>query len=476
LVGLNIGLTDANVVEKSYTLVAMPASPRDSHRRFIFERYEFLANTLTVRLHSSLDGEIHFVEELCFDPALSPEPARLSSAELEPLLFGLHLMAGVNTYKTACPPEIVVSSGRLTPEQAAFWNLVYRRGLGEFCYVNRLDPTRLASFSGSGESPSPPAGTGAVNRPALVLLGGGKDSVVAARLLQRAGVPFRLLTLGRHRIYEEVAASLGCLPPLVVERRLPPELFRLNRAGYYNGHVPFSAQLAFISTFAAWLGGFGWVVVANEHSADSGNLAWRGHNINHQWSKSLEFEAAFQDYAARFVTSEVRYFSLLRPCTELEIARDFARLAGAAWETFTSCNRNFRLDSSQHPLDSRWCRQCPKCAFTFALLAPFTERERLVKIFGGDLFSDAALVPLYRELLGLEGHKPFECVGVPEEIALAMRKTIQRYNEEGRNIGPVLRALEESLEAMTVDEGALLCERPLQRREHRVPERFQGLA
>lgn len=49
-----------------------------------------------------------------------------------------------------------------------------------------------------------------------------------------------------------------------------------------------------------------------------------------------------------------------------------------------------------------------------------------MQIFGKELYEDASLAPLYRELLGISGIKPFECVGTNEEMILAMQKFYQQ--------------------------------------------------
>lgn len=53
------------------------------------------------------------------------------------------------------------------------------------------------------------------------------------------------------------------------------------------------------------------------------------------------------------------------------------------------------------------------------MFAAFLPKEQLMAIFGGNLLNDTSLLPTYRELLGLEGHKPFECVGTPDESKAA---------------------------------------------------------
>ncbi|MCK5444655.1 MAG: hypothetical protein KAI73_03475, partial [Rhodospirillaceae bacterium] len=73
------------------------------------------------------------------------------------------------------------------------------------------------------------------------------------------------------------------------------------------------------------------------------------------------------------------------------------------------CNKSYRINDAM--TDRRWCCDCPKCRFVFLVLAPFVEKSRLVEIFGKNMLDDASQIEGYRELLGLEGHKPWECVG-----------------------------------------------------------------
>lgn len=43
-----------------------------------------------------------------------------------------------------------------------------------------------------------------------------------------------------------------------------------------------------------------------------------------------------------------------------------------------------------------------------------------MKIFGGNLYTQKRLLPLFRQILGIEGFKPLDCVGEPEEMIMAM--------------------------------------------------------
>jgi len=168
-------------------------------------------------------------------------------------------------------------------------------------------------------------------------------------------------------------------------------------------------------------------VVSNEHSANEPTLHYSGVAINHQYSKSQEFEADFQTQLQRTLGSHVRYYSLLRGLGELRIAELFGRNWFATYHhVFSSCNRAFTFD--QHRLF--WDGTCAKCAFTFLALTPFVPQEKLEALFSGkNLLQTPALEPTYRQLLGIEGDKPLDCVGEIKESRAAMRLAAQIYPE-----------------------------------------------
>jgi hypothetical protein len=211
----------------------------------------------------------------------------------------------------------------------------------------------------------------------------------------------------------------ACLDSILVTRVLSPNLKDLNERaselGAFNGHVPVTGIIAFILMLSAVLYDFSDAALSNERYANVGNTEKDGRIVNHQWSKSLEFEKAFQTLVSS-VLPDFHYFSLLRPLSELAIARLFSQ-TDKYDAVFTSCNKAFRLDETKR-LD-RWCADCDKCRFVFLALAPFMEKERLVEIFGRNMLDDASQIKGYEELLGLSAFKPFECVGEIEESVLA---------------------------------------------------------
>jgi hypothetical protein len=395
---------------------------------FVFDSYAFFPETGKMELRYALDDQVEFTETLSLPPESDLPFSTYDAASLDRALFALHLIGGISYFKTCCPKNIVIKSGTLSPKQAAFWNEVYESGLGEFFHTNNIDFRDLIRFPSDEnveDGIDPKSVTGEMNEDrVLVTMGGGKDSVVTMELLRAAGIEPTLFRMGSHPIIDRLVKEAK-LPVITVGRTLSPTLFLLNKKGALNGHVPITAYLSFLTSAISILYGFSAVVMSNERSANIGSLLFYGKEINHQWSKGLRFEHLFQNYLTRSIHPGIRHFSLLRPLSELNIVRLFA-LFPEYLELATSCNTNWKILGEKDPEAApKWCGKCPKCAFVFALLAAFIPKDQLVRVIGKNLMEDEELLPLYRELLGIEGVKPFECVGTPEETQAAfllMRK------------------------------------------------------
>jgi hypothetical protein len=271
------------------------------------------------------------------------------------------------------------------------------------------------------------AGSAGRQRHALVAIGGGKDSLVTIEALRAAGIEQTVAWIGSSPLIAACAARTG-LPTLNIGRQLAPQLFEYNRQGAWNGHIPVTAINSAILVLAAALRGFDQVVFSNERSASYGSeiLDESGRvvaQVNHQWSKGWAFEREFGAYVQRQVAAGLNYYSLLRPLSELAVARQFAK-TDRYDAHFSSCNRNFHI-LGERPAN-RWCGQCPKCHFVFLALAPFMPKPRLVGIFGRNLLDDAALAPGFDALIEYRDHKPFECVGEGREARAALMALAQR--------------------------------------------------
>ena len=251
---------------------------------------------------------------------------------------------------------------------------------------------------------------------ALVAIGGGKDSLVSIEALRKAGVAQTVVWVGSSPLIKACAERTG-LPMLNISRSLAPELFEMNKLGALNGHIPVTAINSAILVMAALLHDADQVVFSNERSASYGSLIPGTGEVNHQWSKSWAFERDFAAHLRSHVAQDVNYFSLIRPFSELAVARQFARIDHYDAH-FSSCNRNFHL-LGERPAQ-RWCGACPKCHFVFLALAPFMPKPRLMGIFGRNLLDEPDQAPGFDALMEFQNHKPFECVGEGRESRAAM--------------------------------------------------------
>ena len=439
----------------------MTTFDRDAIGVFRFVRCRFSADTGVAELAYAFDHGPELVETVTVPGApFALEPAR--EAAVERALRLLHLIAGVSYYKAAVPGEIRIDSYAIDAATAALLEQVYLNGLGEFAYRNGLDLRGRIRFPFDPALATAAAPALGLGERALVAIGGGKDSLVSIEALRALGVEQAVTWIGNSQLIRTCAERTG-LATLNIGRALAPALFEINRQGAYNGHIPVTAVNSAILVLAAVLTGAGQVVFSNERSASYGSLIPGAGEVNHQWSKGWAFERAFGEQVERAVAADLRYYSLLRPLSELAVARQFAK-SHHYDEHFSSCNRNFHI-LGEKPAQ-RWCGLCPKCHFVFLALAPFMSKARLVRIFGRNLLDEEGQAAGFDALLEYQDHKPFECVGEGRESRAAMAALAARadWREDAlvarfaREILPQLDPAELSIEPLLEIEG-----------EHRVP-------
>lgn len=384
-----------------------------------------------ITLRYALDDEIEFVER--FDLPEGTSVDAVDRARVDGLLALLHWVAGVSYFKTAAPRGVVSEHGAPPPAAATLLEALYSEGLGEFAFTNGLAQLPRPRFPvGATPARRTSAGSSRLSR-LLVPIGGGKDSIVALEIARRSGLEVGLFSVGDAPPIVRTAAMAG-LPHLIVRRQIDQGIGALNRSGALNGHVPVTAIVSCVALLVAALNGFDAVAMSNERSASSGNLQWDGIDVNHQFSKSWRAEELLRAALVE-VLPDVQLFSLLRPASELSIARAFARFEqyhGA----FTSCNAIFRLDPELRA--SSWCCDCPKCRFVFLILAPFLAPAQLREVFGADLLVDDLQFDGFALLTATGGDKPFECVGEEQESVAAIRMLSENSAWEEH---PVVRRL-----------------------------------
>jgi hypothetical protein len=348
---------------------------------------------------------------------------------LEPFLFHLGMVETLSYWKSACPPRVIIEGYRLTDAERAWWRDLFIHGLGEFYFVNNIDPSQSGLLSieslGARELPRASSTTSAPKNGELVLAAGGKDSSLTLEMLRGFNPNGRrkTLILNPSRSARESITIAGYEEPLIVRRTIDTQLLELNTKGYLNGHTPFSAYLAFLGTMIAEMHSLESVIVSNERSASEENTLFHGLAINHQYSKGIRFERRFRAYAPEHFAGCASYYSIIRPLYDLQVSGLFTKLAHKHLHSFRSCNVGQRED--------RWCGRCPKCAFVCLTIAPFLSPDHRISIFGKELFEVPEILSAIEELTGVRDHKPLECVGTLGESRDALVLTLARYEREG---------------------------------------------
>lgn len=382
---------------------------RKKHQRFVYEAYKWEKKNGDL----IIDFEFLLEPNIKFNPSITiPLPKEdIETKQFESFIFHLGLVEAISYWKAACSPEFYIKAGCLSKEQIGFWQDLFINGLGEFFYKNNIDFTQkdfLKITSNSSKRSLPvyhQEGNGD-----LVLTSGGKDSAVVLEVVKKSNRRLAVLMLNPTLSALEVVKVAGIDEQIIAQRRIDPKLLELNKQGYFNGHTPFSAYLAFLGVFVSALHGLENVVSGNERSSEEGNVFFRGREINHQYSKTYKFEKLFRDYSSKYLTNNVNYFSLLRPIYDLAVSKIFAHFP-KYHKVFRSCNRGVKKNA--------WCGNCPKCAFVYLSLSPFLPDKKMIEIFGSDYFKKKSLDGTFQTLLGTSGHKPFECVGTIEESKTA---------------------------------------------------------
>jgi len=402
--------------------------------RFRYLGYDFDPERRVLRCRYALD-DLTFEELVTFR---AEGAADVDRRAVDPALRLIFLLAGISYYKAAAPPIIEVADPGLTPAERRLLEAFYADGLGEYAFRNGLDLSGLRIVAPM-RAPVTPERRSTTGRP-LIPFGGGLDSIVTVEGVREGAPDAALFVVSREGdLFDaiETAAKVTRLPIVRAERRIDEKILRSRQLGYRNGHVPVTGILSAIAVAAALLDGRDAVVMSNEWSASSGNVVHDGRTVNHQWSKTLEFEDLFRAALHEALPTPVEYFSWLRPFSELWVADHFTHL-DEYHLAFRSCNRAFHIDPAQR-LD-HWCGHCDKCCFIDLILAPFLPAARLRAVFdGAEPLGNPDLVDQLRTLTGLSGEiKPFECVGDVDECRVA---TLLAAAREDRADDPVLQQL-----------------------------------
>lgn len=391
---------------------------RNKYPNFYYKKYEVIENEDSYEIIYYF--EIPNLSE--FTPKTTIVKKNIVNSDytyIKHMAFNIGLVELISYWKCTCSPNVIVEAGHLDDYQIKWFKKLYFHGLGEFFFVNGIETTidDFMNISSTGESCFIDINSycGHGN---LIAVGGGKDSVVSLELLKEQDNTCFMINPKTPGI--ECVKAAGYDDYLEVKRVIDKRLIELNNQGYLNGHTPFSAIVAFTSYLCAYLLNKKYIVLSNEGSANEATVI--GTKINHQYSKTYEFETDFNEYAYQYLKLDIKYFSLLRCLSEFQIAMLFSHYK-QYHKIFKSCN----VGSKQVPWV--WCCNCPKCLFVYIILSPFLKREELIDIFGIDLYESKELLQTFIELAGYGETKPFECVGTYSEVRYAISLSINKYKD-----------------------------------------------
>ena len=308
----------------------------------------------------------------------------------------------------------------------AAWSTVWRNVWSQWRYENdALDypgPAPLHELSSGG--PEPARVDEPSDRP-LLFVGGGKDSLVAMRLLDEAGIAYDTYgyshsVYGRSQLQHDLLTALtrhgtgarrhlrhwvfdDLLDSPVVELR--PDLGTRTLAAAETPSSVFGVLPVLLALGATT------PIVAHERSAERGSVVWEptGEEINHQWGKTLAAERLLGDYIRTHLVSGTDYTSVLKPIHDPTI---FTGLRGrpAAIADTHSCG-----------VRKPWCEECAKCAYVWVNYLAFLGAAAARGSFRTEVAASPRAERHFRHMLGLDGHRPFDCVGTVAETRLAFQ-------------------------------------------------------
>jgi hypothetical protein len=391
---------------------------------FVFDSYDLEPDNKLVFRYSYLDENEaklrSFAEAFRLPVAINADDVATAN-----IMRHLHIIIGISYYKSLLGE--VRLPYQISETEAQYYNTIYDNGLGEYAFINKYtEPIQPFSASNS-HSPSP---IGLKNKGAILGVGGGKDSIVAGEIFKGIQLPTTTMDMATRDHHGQAGAVMDImgLPQLRIERYVDTAIkeFTDQHQGMH-GHIPLSTILAWIGVLLAASTSKRFVAMANEAGTSTGNVEWNGREVNHQWAKSFEHEKLTQEFIRTHVSPDLWYFSPIRPYSSLAIMELLANVGKPYLQDFTSCNLVLRIDPAARP-NGRWCTRCAKCLSSWLLLSYWLSTEELQNIFGRNLWEDMSLKPTLKALLGLEGHKPLDCVGTIEELRAVTRKMLSKDN------------------------------------------------
>ncbi|MFA5080713.1 MAG: hypothetical protein WC472_03800 [Candidatus Paceibacterota bacterium] len=420
---------------------------RKSYPDFCYESFDYKEESGKLKI-----SFVFSVGEIIFKPKIIIENLDLDiffdidERVINNLVFNLGMIELFSYWKAFCSPKITIKASFLDKWQINWWKDFLLNGMGQYFFENKIDFTKknfIELVCESKKSDYPISGL-IKSEDILLPIGGGKDSATSIGIIKQTKKKTACLVLNPTKNSTKMIKIGGFSDKIICKRKIEEKLLELNRKGFLNGHTPFVGYLSFLSVLCAVLFNKKYIILSNEKSSNEGNVIYKGKEINHQYSKTFDFEKKFRIYIKKYICSELEYFSLLRPLYEIQIARIFSKNP-QYFNTFLSCNESQKTYSGTKKKLGDWCGFCSKCLFVYIILSPFLTKEKMDYIFNKNLFKDKALLPILQELIDEKKVKPLECVGTRSESIVGLYLSWKINNVLGKKQPELLSYFEKKV-------------------------------
>jgi hypothetical protein len=256
----------------------------------------------------------------------------------------------------------------------------------------------------------------------LLFCGGGKDSLVSLKLFENANIPYSSCAYF-NSIYGRTAPQQHLIESLlhtakpqtqhkiwIYEDFLDSPVIELAKEyGITSLTAAETPSSVFASLPIVLQHHYRYISFGHERSADTPNLIWEqtGEPVNHQWGKSSAAEQLLNEYIQNQFVTNSHYFSLLKPIYDVVIFNLLRPNLDSVRFTH-SCN-----------IAKPWCKKCAKCAYVWLNYMAYLPVSFVNQMFEVNLLDLPENQLWFRQMLGLEKHTPFECIGQINESRLA---------------------------------------------------------
>lgn len=392
---------------------------RKKYPEFIYESYsyELRGKDLQLNFEYKIKPDLKFDHKIIVKNVGEKKFDSFNKKVLNNLVFNIGMVEIPSYWKTTCSPVIDVKTGVLDDWQGNWWKKLVMNGMMQYFYTNKIDfiKKNFLTVSTTHGHASEKALAEVNTNKVLIPVGGGKDSIVSLESIAEE-YNTDIFVVKPTTPASERIVNLNGSKACIVERVFDKKLFELNEAGYLNGHTPITSVMYFLSVLVASIYGHKYIAFSNERSSSEANIFYLGKELNHQYSKTLEFERSFSEYNKNYL-SNIKLFSFLKPLYEIQISKLFASHE-KYFSTIRSCNVGQQRDL--------WCGKCSKCLSTFILLTPFLGRKITIQLVGTDMYSDRTIESLLFDLIDPLKVKPFQCVGTRLELQVALNMAIKK--------------------------------------------------